>query len=58
MSEQRIAAAVIVLLSLVYLRFSMPRLYEESLPALKDALGAEQVALPVSERVAAWLSWD
>ncbi len=58
MTESRIVAAAAALLCIIYFRFAMPRLYDSCLPALKDALGAEQISLPVSGEIAAWLTWD
>ena len=58
MSERRIAAALVALLSIVYIKLAMPSLYEQTISGLRGALGEEQIALPVSEETAAWLAWD
>ncbi len=58
MSDDRLAAAAVVMLCLVYLKLSMPPLYEESLSAVKEALDTEQISLPVSEATAAWIVWE
>ena len=58
MSVGRIAAAVAAALCVLYIRFSMPVLYQTAAPAVREALGEEQIVFRVSQETLAWLRGD
>ena len=57
MPKRRIAAAVLVLLAALYLRFAMPSLYKEAAPLVRSALSEPQFSLVLPESTLAWLAW-
>ena len=58
MTFRRLAIAAAVLLLAVYLKLAMPVFGEKIVPALKDMLCEEQIAVAVPAGVSAWLGWD
>ena len=58
MAEKRIGAAIAAALCALYIRASMPALYRTVMPALREALALEQLALPIPADTLAWLRWE
>ena len=54
MTLRRWAAAALVLLSVAYLRFTMPVFAERVMPALRDVLCCEQIRFVMPDEAAAW----
>ena len=58
MSVRRVLAAAAALLSIVYLKVSMPVFAARVLPALREMTGEGQVVLRLPEAVLSWLRWS
>lgn len=55
MSFRRLAAAAVILLAAVYLKFTLPSFGEDLLPAVQRAIAAEQAVIPIPDDASKWL---
>ncbi len=57
MTFRRVAAAGIILLTIMYLRSVLPAFETEVAPVLRELVARERFVLVVPEEVAVWLDW-
>ncbi len=58
MSVRRWGVAALAILSIVYLKYTMPGFDEYVIPALRSMLRCEQISCVVPNGAASWLGWD
>ena len=58
MSVRRWGVALLVILSIIYLKYSIPTFDKCVIPALRSILCSEQILCVVPNGAVSWLRWD
>lgn len=58
MTYRRLIIAVIIFLAATYMKCFLPTLTQTAVPALREALDGEEVALPLTAEAVSWLDWN